>query len=354
MDRAGNEAFFIQQIVFTNPLPPMVQIPATLLLPCGAPVDDLRNVNELVDDGVISHPCNRSMDVSYQDSVGRKSCGITFTRFWSVTDDCGLSVGTQQTVRILELQMPDAPQDGQVNLGLHAMLRWPHYPGSVEYKLYIWPAEMPLRQQMPSLVTMSLTYRPSLPFIPNTRYLWQVEYVLDGDSSEFLNVTEVPGPVWGFETRTFADFSVTEVNVPSIAFSGQDLTISWTVTNIGSRGSAISSWYDALYLSLNPVFDGTARRVLRQRRSSFLDPADGYMSETTLRLQQNTIGLYYVFIITDEWRWIDDYDRVNNLGRSDSPVDIRLTPPPDLVVTNVFIPESGYSGKHRKLKYLRI
>ena len=312
------------------------------------PIEDPRSAKEFVIDGVLSHPCNRSMNVSYQDSVEQKLCGDTFTRYWSVIDDCDNSVGFQQTVKILELQTPDYPQDGQLNINLNEMLRWPQYPGSVEYRLYVWFESNSSRPKMPTLVTASLIYRPSIPYVPNTRYLWQVEYVLDTETNSLLNVTIVPSPVWGFETRTFADFATSTITIPSEAFSGQDLTMSWTVENIGSRGSTVSTWYDAVYLSSRPDFDNSARRVVTQRRSLFLDPNDGYTSSATIKLQQNTIGLYYVFVLTDFYHYIDDYDRSNNLKRSETPVDVRLTPPPDLLVTDIVVPETSYSGKNNK------
>ncbi len=344
-DAAGNIATVMQTLTFSNPQPPELRIPTKLLLPCGDPIDDLRSSGELVEAGLLSHPCNRSMNVSFEDSVEQKLCGRSFTRYWSVVDDCGNSVGIQQTIKILELQTPDQPQDGQVNVGLNNMLKWPQYPGSVEYRLYIWLESDLSRPSMPELVSQSLTYQPPTPYTPNTRYLWQVEYILSTESDSLLNVTVVPSPIWGFETRTYADFSTSTVTIPSEAFSGQDLTISWQVENIGSRGSTVSSWYDAVYLSLNPDFDGSARRVARLRKTLFLDPADGYTSSATIKLQENTIGLYYVFVLTDSYYYIDDYDRTNNLRRSDTPIDIRLTPPPDLIVSDIAIPDASYSGR---------
>ncbi|XP_072021322.1 uncharacterized protein [Amphiura filiformis] len=235
MDAAGNIASVMQTLTFSNPQPPVLQLPTRLLLPCGDPIDDLRSSQELVEDGLLSHPCNRSMNVSYLDSIEQKLCGKSFTRYWSVIDDCGNSVGIQQAIKILELQMPDQPQDGQVNVDLNKMLKWPHYPGAVESRLYIWLENDLARPSMPNLATTSLTYQPSTPYTPNTRYLWQVEYILSSESDNLLNVTNVPSPIWGFETRTYADFSASMVIVPVEAFSGQDLTVSWQVENIGSR-----------------------------------------------------------------------------------------------------------------------
>ena len=347
MDAAGNQATVSQTLTFSNPQPPTLNLPNNLLIPCGDPISDQRRAEDLVADGVLAHPCNRSMNVSYQDSVEQVLCGNTFIRYWSVVDDCGNGASIQQNIKVLDLQMPDQPEDGQVNVDLTGIIKWPRYPGSIEFRFFIWNENELSRPEIPTLVTTALSYQPLVAYMPNTRYLWQVEYVLETRSNNLLNVTVVPSPIWGFQTRTYADFSVAQVFIPSEAFSGQDLTISWTVENIGSRGSTVSTWYDGVYLSQSPQYDAGARRVLTQRRSLFLDPNDGYSSSATIRLREDTIGLFYIFVNTDLFYHVEDFDRSNNIRRSETPIEIRLTPPPDLVVTDIVVPETSYSGKLR-------
>ena len=329
-------------ISFSSPQPPELHLPTSVLLACGDPVEDDRTAEDFVREGLLHHPCNSSMEATYQDSTNDKSCGKTFTRTWKVTDDCGGIVQTTQTILILEPIIPEQPLNGQINVDLDAVLEWPFYPNAIQHYLYVWIKGEP-KPKSPTFVTTSRNYKSSELYEPDTQYFWQVDYILSSESGNLLNASVVPGPIWTFITRTYADFVVIDVDVPSGAFSGKELTVSWTVENVGSRGSGVPTWFDEAYITLEP--DG-GLVILRDRMeiSKFLDPNDGYMASTTIQLKEDMIGLYYVYVKTDVYNDVDDYDRSNNLRRSTGPVEIRLTPPPDLVVTSVVVPATSFSG----------
>ena len=61
----------------------------------------------------------------------------------------------------------------------------------------------------------------------------QIEYILQQGSDETLGQNVIPGTVWGFQTRAYPDLTVTSVTLPDSAFTGQDVTVEWTVENIG-------------------------------------------------------------------------------------------------------------------------
>ncbi len=342
-DEAGNEASQTQNITFTSTQPPELQLPLSVLLACGDPVNDDRSAEDLVNEGLLSHQCNRSMDVKYTDSTAQKYCGMTFTRTWTVTDDCGGQTQRDQTVIILEPSMPEQPINNQMNVDLDITIQWPPYPNTVLHNLYVWP-ESSTKPNGPTYVTSTRQYKTPNPYLPNTKYLWQVEYQLDHESGDLLNATIVPSPTWSFITRTYADFAVAQIDIPSSgAFSGKDVTISWTVVNVGSRGSVTSYWYDEVYLAIDSEFTNPIR-IARIQERQFLDPGDGYVASVTVQLGQDRIGQYYVFVKTDVYGYVDDYDRDNNIGRSDGPLDVRLTPPPDLVVSSIITPDNSFSG----------
>lgn len=120
---------------------------------------------------------------------------------------------------------------------------------------------------------------------------WQIEYTTGINSS-------VPSPVWGFQTQSFPDLVVTDVNIPNYAFSGQQFDVSWTVINQGNISTRVHWWYDAIYIGRTLDFSDS-RRVRRILQNRFVDPEDGYVDDTTVDLRNDDIGNYYVFVVTD-------------------------------------------------------
>jgi len=110
--------------------------------------------------------------------------------------------------------------------------------------------------------------------------------------------TTVPSPIWGFETQSFPDLTVSTITVPPYAFSGQDFQLSWTVINIGNLSSGVSVFYDAVNMGPTTDFSGS-RRVATIRQNRFVDPQDGYTSSVTVNLQNSDIGNFYLFVETD-------------------------------------------------------
>lgn len=283
-DSAGNTILANQSIRFSDILPPVVLSPSLLPVACGS-VAQHNNLS-------VSHPCNRPLSLTYTDSVDLYRCAFTFTRTWTVADDCGMSVTFRQDIRVLNQQFPDHPMNGLINARLDETLIWPHFPGVMSYEVYIWE-EAEVQPSLPVTVTNQRSYYPHTNYPPGTRMLWQIVYVLG------VNDT-VPSPIWGFETEHRPDLRVIDVTVPAYAFSGQTFDVRWTVTNNGGLSVTIPSFTDAIYLSRTSSFsDSRMVRVVTQRR--FLDPNDGYSSEASINIQDNDIGIFYVFAFTDRY-----------------------------------------------------
>jgi len=100
-----------------------------------------------------------------------------------------------------------------------------------------------------------------------------------------------------------ADLRVTEVRSESVAFSGEETRISWTVGNFGADvWAGTRSWVDAVYLSRDPVFDADRALLL----GSFIHANGGglasggsYGNSATVRLPAGGDGPHYVYVITD-------------------------------------------------------
>ena len=295
-DEAGNSASVTQTITFTSPRPPQITAPSEIAIPCGSVEDAIRNAAQT--NLLVIHPCGRPVNVTYNDSTSVDRCGFTFTRNWRAQDDCGSTSVFMQTIRVLDQQFPDGPENGQVNTRLDETLLWPQFPGATSYQVYVWQYGTE-RPNQPTTVTSTRMYRPSTNYAPGTRYLWQIEYVTG------VNTT-VPSPIWGFETQSFPDLTVTTITVPPYAFSGQDFQLSWTVINIGNLSSGATQFYDAVYLGPTTDFS-RSRSVERIRQNRILDPQDGYMSSATVSLQNSDIGNFYLFVETDINRHVSSH-----------------------------------------------
>ena len=289
-DDAGNRASRLQLVTLTSPLPPEIIAPSVMFLPCGSVEDAISNVEELKKGIIVRHPCDRPTEINFTDSAVIDRCGFSFSRTWLVEDDCGGSNTFQQTIRILDQQLPDAPENGQLNTDINQRLMWPQYPGAFSYEVYVWQFGN-ARPVKPTSVTTLRHYQPSPHYPPGTKMSWQIEYRTD------VNVT-VPSPVWGFETEAFPDFSVTDIMLPSFAFSGQDFDVSWTVINIGNLSSGSVVWYDRVRMGPTRSI-GNSRIVATIMQRRILDAKDGYMSQATVNLRNSDIGPFYIFVETD-------------------------------------------------------
>lgn len=287
-DSAGNTIIANQSIRFSSFQPPVVLSPSQIAVACGSIEDASTSLahNTLS----VSHPCNRPTVTSYMDSVNITQCGFSFTRVWTVADDCNQSISFRQNIRVLNQQFPDHPMNGLINARLDETLIWPQFPGATSYRVFVWP-EAVERPTMPVAVTFQRSYYPHTNYPPGTRMLWQIEYIVGANET-------IPSPIWGFETEPRPDLQVIDVTVPAFAFSGQSFDVRWTVVNRGNLSVTVSFFTDAIYWGRTSSFsDSRLVRTVTQRR--FLDPNDGYNSETSVNIQDSDIGIFYVFVFTD-------------------------------------------------------
>jgi len=153
-----------------------------------------------------------------------------------------------------------------------------------------------------------------------------------------------------------ADLDVVAVEAPPEAFSGQMFDLSWTVRNVGGA-VAQGNWHDAVYLSLDQVFDRTVDRYLGFVRptpalGSGLMPGDNYTASGTFNLPTGLAGLFYVFVVSDGGNVV--YERgveLNNVDYDPLSMVVRLTPPADLVVGDITIPANAVPGQDATIAY---
>ena len=239
-------------------------------------------------------------------------------------------------------------------MDLWYQLEWPEYPNSQSYRLFVWPlggkrgSRKPIETSRRWFIPSRSEWYPS-----NTKMLWQVEYLLN-DGVLINDQSAVPSPVWGFTTRRISDLSATLVRTAPEVYTGRVMQVTWQVENTGS-GQNFNSYYwtDKVFLTkLKERNTGLLTKYVRQNRILF--PGDGYTATVQFRIPKDMIGEYYVVVISDLNGRLVDENQDNNKMWTVNMVNIRLTPPPDLIVAQVTAPNLVFSGNpnHSILPFL--
>src|SRR5262249_51364 len=148
------------------------------------------------------------------------------------------------------------------------------------------------------------------------------------------------------------DLQVTQVIAPTHGIVGQQIDVSYTVTNAGGPTvSGQEDWNDLIYLSRDRNLDLKADRYLGFiEHKGHLAAGQSYSVDTTVDLPLDLLGPYYGFVITDpppdkpQGKVFEGTNERNNDRPSDVPLIIDLPPPSDLQVTSVVTPQSGTIG----------
>jgi hypothetical protein len=136
------------------------------------------------------------------------------------------------------------------------------------------------------------------------------------------------------------DLIAIEANAPSYAFSGATISINWHVSNNGEADITTASWSDGVYLSQDINLDSSDIRLGTHSMQGPLLLGQGYINNEEFTLPNAIHGEYYILVKADCNNQIYEYlHEQNNIVASDTML-IYLTPPPDLVVSSVSIPQT--------------
>ena len=157
--------------------------------------------------------------------------------------------------------------------------------------------------------------------------------------------------------RRTADLVVSSVSAEATAWSGSELTVNWSVENIGNGEPCFGGWLDGVYLSEDPDigFDVWLGYVPSLRA---LGPGESYDRQFSLPLPIDLEGTYYVTVMADvplppdyKNRILEDPSETNNITVADDPTDVFLSPVPDLIVEAVDAPTETISGQFVTLSW---
>jgi subtilase family serine protease len=162
-----------------------------------------------------------------------------------------------------------------------------------------------------------------------------------GHDAQAMVVSQTPPP----------DLVVTSLQAPAEAWSGQGLTLQWTVTNSGAGGTPTDRWTDSVVLSTDDVLgNGDDVALGSFAHYGVLAAGTGYTQSQTVALPSNAGGAWHVFVVTDAGNRVTETAEGNN--SAGQPVLVHVSPSPDLRVTLVQAdPASVQSGSATTLTW---
>lgn len=148
-----------------------------------------------------------------------------------------------------------------------------------------------------------------------------------------------------FPIPPLPELQVTAVAAPISSFSGQAVTVNWRVENFGSASTQEILWHDKIYLSADQSLDAADPLLKTVQHVGRLDPDSSYQTNTTVTLPNFISGPHYILVHTDAMNvnYEHAFDE-NNITSSDT-LNIILTPPPDLVVTNITVTDTASNAQ---------
>lgn len=297
----------------------------------------------------------------------------TYKLYVSAVGPCGPETSVDSlTIDVLDgVTAPDPvqnmlPLNGITDQKLPLFLSWVPGNNTMSYDLYVWetgtsrPA-VPMTANR-TLINYTLTTQSGLKY--DVDYNWQLV------SKNGCLQTE--GPIQTFRLRKAPDLVVTQVNVPASANSGQTITINWTVKNEGTGNTITNeSWNDAVFLSFDTVpqfqiattsfqsFNALAfpvRPLLigTKPNVSALNAGQEYQNSMDFTLPLSYSEDLYVYVITNYKGWSNappDANHANDTARSADPIDVTMSPTPDLRVDTVQAPATVFSGSTANISY---
>ena len=148
-----------------------------------------------------------------------------------------------------------------------------------------------------------------------------------------------------------ADLQVTSIIAPDDFYSGTTISATATIENKGGAVTNVSRWTDALYVSQSETFDATAIYLGSVQHNGFLAPEESYEISLSGTIPLTFYGQAYFYVYTDAYGQV--YEHVandNNICRSEE-VNVILTPPADLIPTEMTIPVRVSTGQNLSVSY---
>lgn len=139
-----------------------------------------------------------------------------------------------------------------------------------------------------------------------------------------------------------ADLIVTNVTSPTNFFSGTTVNVTATIANSGNHATTSYGWIDRCYISHSDHYDSTALLLQSEYHDALTNTAlqigGTYQTTIACTIPHSWQGNSWFYVFTDANNSELEYaGESNNIGRS-AMVNVILTPPADLTVSNISAP----------------
>jgi CARDB/Calx-beta domain/Bacterial pre-peptidase C-terminal domain/RTX calcium-binding nonapeptide repeat (4 copies) len=201
----------------------------------------------------------------------------------------------------------------------------------------------------------SITRTQDIAIAPDASGKWRLVVRTDAGNQIYEDIAETDN--WAIsnigkvQQSAYPNLKVSSVQAPSTAFSGQQTTVTWTVTNDGEGATSTPYWIDRVWISANDTLDDLDTYLGEVANPTFLNPGESYTSTLPIAIP-NAIGGNFKFLVKTDYN-----DRVYELHRDNDNVgvsnssQIELTPPPDVQPLNVNAPTQAFSGQEMALSW---
>ena len=301
----------------------------------------------------------------------------TYSLLVSASGNCGAaSANDTLVVTVINSIQPDSvqsmlPPNGAINQQLPLTLSWvPAQPNLFyTFDLYVWRADsvQPVIPYAANVTTVNYTLPLNSGLQYNQTYKWMV--VSHNGSCTIINT----GPIQQFSLIPLPDLVVQNVQAPTTAFSGQTISISWTIRNPGpGKTTTNQSWTDGVFLTFDTLpnfsiqpqtipgiwggqdFPSRPLLIATKPNVSALDSGQQYTNSVNFTLPLNYSLPLYAYVITNYPAALTapvQVTKVNDTARAPQPIVVTLSPTPDLRVDTVFTPSTTFSGSAINLTY---
>lgn len=289
------------------------------------------------------------------------------------TNPCGPVTATDSlSVTVMDgVTAPDAvqnmlPLNGVIDQKLPLLLSWIPGNHTLSYDIFIWEdgTPKPAAPFVSNHTKISYTIAKNAGLLYDKVYNWQVV--------SKNGCLQTAGPVQTFRLRKATDLAVTNVTAPLSVNSGQRITINWTVKNVGAGNTLTNEkWPDAVFLSfdtiptlLSPTLSGIGWSVLdfpvkplligTKQNVASLNAGEEYTNSIDFDVPLSYSQPLYVYVITNYKGDADappQSDFTNDTARQQEPINVILTPTPDLRVDTLLIPATTFSGSKINVTY---